>query len=763
LRLQALSIEMAARLYAGREVPGRSKLRRRDRTALALVAMTLAAAAGEWARTWPSGSTSAAFALLLIGQGLALSALWTAPLALLFAAAESAWHRARSAGRLATRVGEASTEERGAAVGDRPSRPARGERLAFLVWTGPVALLQITVGTSLLAWSARAFVRQDLAAAVMAPALLVVFAAIAALGWVAHRVARRRLAALPPWGIGLVAASGAVAAVAVHLARFPAVLEDAAVPSCLQLAVVVALGVGLFAGVTGLPRRPGWPVLVGYAVAVAALLVVMLLGGRLAPLSYPVASAALQTRGLMAARIAPLLARAGDGDGDGVSAWFGGGDCDDGDPHVSPLAAELPGNGVDDDCFEGDLPRAAVERDRAARQALRRPPRQRAQSAVLITVDALRADAVGFAGAGRSSTPALDRLAAGSTVFTSAWTQAPMTRKAFPSLLAGRYPSNIHWLDLRDGSLYPVCDQDNLFAAEVAREAGIDTGMVVGFSYPVLGRFNQGFRLEKVHPASRFKDETNANVVVDDAIRALEGWADPAGGKRFFLWLHFYEAHYPYVVHAGFPGPSGDPRGRYASEVRYIDDQIGRFLRRLDQLGLADETAVLFASDHGEEFGEHGGQWHGDLYPEDLRVPLLVHLPGAAGGRIDAPVRLIDVAPTLLDALGLPPPAEMDGDSLVPWIDGARPEPRLVFAELIPDAKVRRRIVAAVDRGWLLIADFGLGTRELYDLARDPTAQDNQLVEAPERARAMEVELRRHMALRVGPVRMSAAPRPGRR
>ena len=781
--------------------------------------MTLAAALVECVRAWPGGSVGAGFALLLVVQSVALSALWSGPLAALFAAASGIW--ARVSGESAPAAGPArdrltapgrappaapdapTARDRLTAPADSPAAPdaptarnrltapadsaaapdaptapgldsppsatpvrgaSRRPRVAAgaLLWIGPVVLLQITAGTALLRWSARAFVRQDLAQALMPAALLATFAAAGLLGWIGHRFTRRWTARLPRWAVLGLAALAALAAVVVHLVRFPALLLDGAVPALLQLVVIGAGGAAVFAGVSRAPVRPGAPALVGSAAVVLILIAGMAFGGRIAPLSYPVASAAIQTRGLMAARIASALARAGDRDGDHVSAWFGGDDCDDSDPAVSPLATDVPGNGIDEDCFEGDL----AARPRRAAAAARPAGRPRARNLVLITVDALRADAVGWSGRKASPTPELDRLAARSTVLTSAWTQAPMTRKAFPSLLTGRYPSNVHWLDLRDGSMYPVSHQDNLFVAEIARAGGIDTGMVVGFAYPQLGRFDQGFRLQKVHPASRFKKEINANVVVDDAIRALEGWAGPdAGGERprFFFWLHFYEAHYPYVAHKGMTKFGRGDQGRYLSEVRYIDDQLGRFLRRLDELGLAGDTAVVFTSDHGEEFGEHGGKWHGDLYPEDLHVPLFVHVPGGAPRRIAAPARLVDIAPTVLEVLGLPVPGDLDGESLLPWIEGRAPEPRLVIAELIPDAKVPRRVLAAVSRGWLFVVDFALGTRELYDLARDPAAQDNVLVESPDRARELEVELRRHLALRVGPLRITPAPRPARR
>jgi hypothetical protein len=106
--------------------------------------------------------------------------------------------------------------------------------------------------------------------------------------------------------------------------------------------------------------------------------------------------------------------------------------------------------------------------------------------------------------------------------------------------------------------------------------------------------------------------------------------------------------------------------------------------------------------------------------------------------------------------LGIPIPESFDGASVLAWSEGEPPpRDRLLFAELVPDRKVPRRIVTAIDGDWQLIVDFRLGARELYDLARDPTAQRNRVTDAPDRARDLEAALRRHMALRVGPLRIS--------
>ncbi|HEU5055823.1 MAG TPA: hypothetical protein VFU21_04840, partial [Kofleriaceae bacterium] len=236
-------------------------LRLRDRFGLALLAMTLAAALSELWRAWPGESPGGAFALLLVAQVLVLSVMWTAPVAGLFtgvAAARRRWWPERT-----------STGDRKPEAGNRKWR-ARG------VWVGPVGFAMVTAGTALLGWSQRAFVRQDLAAAVMPVVLVLVFAAIAGLAVVAHRALASRIARLPGRVVLAIAIGGVVVAGIVHLARFPAVLDDPLIPALIQIAVVIGLGALVFVQVRALPRRPGWIAIGATAGVWLALLVVLL-------------------------------------------------------------------------------------------------------------------------------------------------------------------------------------------------------------------------------------------------------------------------------------------------------------------------------------------------------------------------------------------------------------------------------------------------------------------------------------------------------
>jgi arylsulfatase A-like enzyme len=368
------------------------------------------------------------------------------------------------------------------------------------------------------------------------------------------------------------------------------------------------------------------------------------------------------------------------------------------------------------------------------------------RNVVLITMDALRADAVGFGGAERPSSPRLDELAGRSAVFTRAYSAAPMTRRAFPALLSGRYPANIHFRG-EPGIVSPIVHEEDLYMAEAIAAAGIETGSVLSFAYARDGKFDQGFGKRVVHRASQFKREATADVLVREAVELLRGWR--AADRRFFLWIHFYEPHFPYAKHPGIDFGAA-PRERYLGEVRWVDDNLGPLLA-----ALGDDTAVVFTGDHGEEFGEHGGEAHGDLHIEDLHIPLLVHVPGLAASRFDAPASMVDVAPTILDLLGVPIADDIDGDSLIPWLDGAAPPAdRFAYAEVLPDRKVPRRQMTIIDARWQLMVDFETGARSLYDLAADRWGTRNLVLDAPDVAIAMEERLRRHLALRVGPIRV---------
>jgi arylsulfatase A-like enzyme len=707
------------------EPTSRHDVRYVSRLAAALLVALVVGSAIELWRTWPAQAPGLGFVAVLLLQITALTSLWAVPVAAIAAALFA----------LARRIA------------------ATPRDLSWLVLIPPAALAWLALSQRLYLWGTRTFVRQDLAGAVLPVVQLVAIAALVAAIHLVHRATRRWLARLAQPVVLAIFAALTVLLTAAHLARFSAITQDAMFPSLLQIACTALIALPGAALPDRWPAlRRGWPTVLGGAAAIAALLATMLFSTRLAPLSAPVAASLLQQRGLAAARLAGLTRGVGDADGDRFSRFFGG-DCDDASPAIHPLAKDLPGDGVDQDCFEGDEPADAAARDAAGPSA--GPPRQRARNLVFITVDALRADAVGFGGARHPTTPALDALAARAAVFSRAYTAAPMTRRAFPSLLGGRYPSNIHWRDLQTKYQYTVSAEDDVYMAEALAQAGLTTACVLAFSYGKLGHFDQGFRINTVHAASRFKHEINANAIVDDAIALLKTWRDDPAQPRFFLWLHFYEAHYPYERHDGIDFGDSE-KERYLGEVRWIDDQLARLFAELTTLGHADDTAIVFTADHGEEFGEHGGAWHGDLYPEDLHVPLLVYVPGGAHRTIDAPVSLIDVAPTILDVLGVAAPAGFDGQSLMPLADGeATSTDRVVFAELIPDVKVPRRIVTLIERDWQLIVDFQLGVRELFDLRKDPAGLRNALIDAPAEAQRLEQTLRRHLARRVGPLRVS--------
>lgn len=467
--------------------------------------------------------------------------------------------------------------------------------------------------------------------------------------------------------------------------------------------------------------------------AAAASIACLITGARL-PAASPAWTAA--ESGSLGLRLGVRLARqASDRDGDGHSALFAGGDCDDRKADVFPGAEDVPGDGVDQNCEGGD---AKVESGSASAPPGPSPSPHATKAALrgilLVTVDALRADRMGVAGyrrAGKSLTPNLDALAARGAYFTHVWAQAPNTPRSFPSIVTSRYPSEIAWQ--KQGLNYSPILPSNVTVFEAMAAAGFrPIGIFSHFYFTADRGISQGFAEWSDQGAGTIaesnKDVASPRIVprVVDRLAKLAGSSD-----RFVVWTHLFEPHSSYMPHKQFP-PSGNESGvpglmeKYDWEIAFADMWVGKLLAGLEAAGLAGDTAVLVASDHGEAWNEHKQMFHGtDLFDEQLRVPVILVAPGVAPASYDDPVALVDLAPTLLDLAGAPAPAAFRGRSLLPRATGGPPASHPVFAELLPATAWPHHAVMLVDGGKKLIHRVGERRFELYDLDKDPGEKKN--------------------------------------
>lgn len=398
------------------------------------------------------------------------------------------------------------------------------------------------------------------------------------------------------------------------------------------------------------------------------------------------------------------------------------------------------------------------------------------RNVVLISIDTLRADHLGCYGYDRQTTPHLDSLAARGVRFERAFTVASWTLPAHMSLMTSRYPHG-HGVERQDQSLA----KDVTVLAELLKTEGVRTGGVISWFF-VSARygFDRGF--EEFFELLPEKEDLSAYRKAEDVIDTAIDWLGGRGAERrpFFLFVHLFDPHIdysppsayaerfragdstidgsyaslqPYIRGLRENAPRIDPEdlkavvALYDAEVRYVDDQIGRLLATLEEMGLADSTLVVVTSDHGEEFDDHGSmeghQW--TLYDEVLRIPLILRAPGGPAARVEQRLaEIIDIAPTILDWMGIAPPDEFLGASLLssPGLESAGRE--WVFSKI--ERFNSKQAVRSANHKLIHTAAtgtnaFGVPIRpgfELYDLATDPGEKNDLYVEGSPLVREMQ-------------------------
>jgi arylsulfatase A-like enzyme/Flp pilus assembly protein TadD len=355
---------------------------------------------------------------------------------------------------------------------------------------------------------------------------------------------------------------------------------------------------------------------------------------------------------------------------------------------------------------------------------------------LFITLDTTRADVLGCYGAASARTPSLDRLAQRGVRFANCLTCVSLTAPSHCSLMTSTYPF-VHGVRRNGASRLP---QAATTLAETLQAAGWKTqASVASFVLDRTFGLDQGFDAYRDVPAGEaaiaIHAERAGDQIANEGIAALR---ELRGGK-FFLWLHFYDPHFPYAGVA----PGDSPAAGYADEVRFMDEQIGRVLAELRRLDLDRRTVVVVVGDHGEAFGEHGEFQHGYFaYQTTLHVPLIVAGPGVDGGG-RAPtnwVRTIDVAPTVLALLGQDKPAAFAGRSLTGLWNGGQDSDPPAYAETIEahDQFGLAPLAVMVHDGAKYIH---APTPELFDLATDPAEANNLWPAQRERADEMRAAL----------------------
>ena len=384
--------------------------------------------------------------------------------------------------------------------------------------------------------------------------------------------------------------------------------------------------------------------------------------------------------------------------------------------------------------------------------ACTRPRRPPAPAVVFVSIDTLRPDHLGCYGYPRPTSPEIDLFREEAVLFEQAVAHAPSTLSSHASMFTSLLPPHHGASVLKHSAVVPTVP----LLAEVLGDAGFATA-----SFNGGGQLHPAWRLDRGFDVYESFAASDGSHLGEDTFRerlsAARGWIQSVRDKPFFLFLHTYEVHHPYTpeperlalmetgydgrlpgrisirilekINAGIkplrPGDLDHIVAAYDAEISSADAAFSELLALLRELGRYDSSLIVLTSDHGEAFGERGRVgWHGDsLYDEQLRIPLVVRLPGGrlAGKTVESQVRGVDLAPTILSVLGLPVPEGFSGITIDFAGEGAR-EPRWSLAEV--DGSPNELAVRTPRWKWY--------RGQLYDLAADPGERTDVAPRHPE-------------------------------